>query len=520
MKNLIKISTILLMALSLAACRKESDRLHDYSFDDALAFGAAKESFGEKFKVLWEGLNSNYALWDYEAEQGLDWDEVYETYYPKFVELDTLAKQRKITDEEFTALIKAVVAPLHDGHICIDMQNHSTGSTIRVFPGDMRVRKERAQEIKDLEETFVKPSLLYYQENGTVKEFKTADATLQAQISSCVDAANKWIRTNLNVLSGKTVLTEAELALQRAAQNLQVELDALEKLQDNKQIVEGVNKVVHRYAYLNIPGFHVLDPALSEDGMRMTYALLDKNIAYLNFNIFEISPFLTTLPEQANTMEPYAAELVQQVKDVWESWFYAIQNLHKSGQLGGVIIDVRCNGGGNSGDFAYVLGALVPSGGLHVMDSRFKRGVGRYDYSPVTPMISNTYEGDHVTVTEPIVVLANAKSVSMSEITSIGTRRLENAKLVGTRTWGGLCSLTDNSAYSFNYAGKIGVEGVTPVFVYCPMLAALDLEDGNPLEGIGVTPDIEVQLDLQAWNKGNGPDSQLDRAIEYIVNGK
>ena len=308
MKNLIKISTILLMALSLAACRKESDRLHDYSFDDALAFGAAKESFGEKFKVLWEGLNSNYALWDYEAEQGLDWDEVYETYYPKFVELDTLAKQRKITDEEFTALIKAVVAPLHDGHICIDMQNHSTGSIVRVFPGDMRVRKERAQEIKDLEETFVKPSLLYYQENGTVKEFKTADATLQAQISSCVDAANKWIRTNLNVLSGKTVLTEAELALQRAAQNLQVELDALEKLQDNKQIVEGVNKVVHRYAYLNIPGFHVLDPALSEDGMRMTYALLDKNIAYLNFNIFEISPFLTTLPEQANTMEPYAAD--------------------------------------------------------------------------------------------------------------------------------------------------------------------------------------------------------------------
>ena len=255
------------MALSLAACRKESDRLHDYSFDDALAFGAAKESFGEKFKVLWEGLNSNYALWDYEAEQGLDWDEVYETYYPKFVELDTLAKTRKITDEEFTALVKAVVAPLHDGHICIDMENHSTGSTIRVFPGDMRVRKERAQEIKDLEETFVKPSLLYYQENGTVKVFKTADATLQAQYSSCVDAANKWIRSNLNVLSGKTVLTEAELALQRAAQNLQQELGALEKLQDNKQIVEGLNKVVHRYAYLNIPGFHVLDPALSEDAI-------------------------------------------------------------------------------------------------------------------------------------------------------------------------------------------------------------------------------------------------------------
>ena len=97
MKNLIKISTILLMALSLAACRKESDRLHDYSFDDALAFGAAKESFGEKFKVLWEGLNSNYALWDYEAEQGLDWDEVYETYYPKFVEQSPMRSSQPLS---------------------------------------------------------------------------------------------------------------------------------------------------------------------------------------------------------------------------------------------------------------------------------------------------------------------------------------------------------------------------------------------------------------------------------------
>ena len=520
MKNLIKISAILLMALSLAACRKESDRVHNFSYYDDLVFSSANASFGDQFKLLWEALNSNYAIWDYEAEQGLDWDEVFETYYPKFVELDTLAKTRQITDEEFTALVKAVVAPLHDGHLAVDMKNRSSGNFINVNPGDIRVHQERAQELKVLDSTFLRPSLQYYRDNGTVKEFKTVDATLQAQFSTSVGAANKWIGENLDYLSAKTVLTQEELATQCAAQNLRSELDALEKLTDNKQIVEGLNKIVHRYSHLNISGFHVLDPALSEDGIQMTYALLDRNIAYLSFSNFNIEPFLTTFPEQANTMEPYAAELAQQMKDAWESWFYAIQELHKAGQLGGVIIDVRCNGGGISTDFAYVLGALVPSGGLHIMDTRFKRGVGRYDYSPVTPMIMPTYPGDHVTVTEPIVVLANARSVSMAEITSIGTRQVENAKLIGTRTWGGLCALTDNSAYSLNYSGKIGVEGVTPIFVYCPMLAALDLESGKPIEGIGVTPDIEVQLDLTAWNKGKGPDSQLNRAIEYIVNGK
>ena len=90
MRKSIKTAAVALLALlSLQACRKESDMLHNYSYDSLLAFGEADRSFGEKFKVLWEALNSNYALWDYEAEHGLDWDEVYDTYYPKFVELDT-----------------------------------------------------------------------------------------------------------------------------------------------------------------------------------------------------------------------------------------------------------------------------------------------------------------------------------------------------------------------------------------------------------------------------------------------
>ena len=205
--------------------------------------------------------------------------------------------------------------------------------------------------------------------------------------------------------------------------------------------------------------------------------------------------------------------------DVWYSWFNAIQDLHNAGQLGGVIIDVRGNGGGMVSDYQYVLGALLPSGGQHVMDSRTKKGVGRYDYSPLVPQVMPTYEQPHVTVTEPIAVLANIRSVSMAEMTSMGATLVENAKLVGTRTWGGLCGLIGNEDYSFTYAGHIGVSGKTPVYVYCPCLAAFS-RDGKILEGVGVTPDIEVHLDLGAWKSGNGPDSQLDRALQYITSGK
>ena len=36
---------------------------------------------------------------------------------------------------------------------------------------------------------------------------------------------------------------------------------------------------------------------------------------------------------------------------------------------------------------------------------------------------------------------------------------------------------------------------------------------------IGITPDIEVTLDSDAWKEGYGPDSQLDRALQYIRTG-
>jgi C-terminal processing protease CtpA/Prc len=43
--------------------------------------------------------------------------------------------------------------------------------------------------------------------------------------------------------------------------------------------------------------------------------------------------------------------------------------------------------------------------------------------------------------------------------------------------------------------------------------------DGKIVEGHGVEPDIEVSMDFDAWDKGNGSDSQLDRALQFIRTG-
>ena len=512
MRNYIKGAAIAtMMVFSLASCRKESDTVRNFSYLDVVTWDKAKDSYGEKFKILWEGLNSNYGIWDYEKELGLDWDAVYDKYYPKFTELDTLSKTGKVTDDKLRELVQEVVDPLHDGHLFIMVQNHMTGNFIDVSPNKDRNKKEREKDYNEAQVggQNLKPSLTYYYNTpGKLKDFRTVDATASTQLLSVLDSLSGWSKRMLDSTSRKTLVTQEELLSEFVAKTMENEIDQVRALKSNEQIINGINTLALKYAYLDIPGVHVLDENLIKSGIDMTYALFEGNIAYLRFDSFSITPYLTAFLTEKSKLQPYAQQLSAQVAEVWYSWFNAIQELHKSKQLGGVIIDVRGNGGGMASDYACVLGALLPSGGHHAMDTRMKRGIGRYDYSPMLPQIMPTYEGAHVTVTEPIVVLTNLHSVSMSEMTAVGAKVVDNAKVVGTRTWGGLCGLMGNDAYSVNYAGHIGVEGETPVYVYCPCEASFT-KDG-----------LEVHLDKAAWNNGLGPDSQLDRAIQYITTGK
>jgi len=58
----------------------------------------------------------------------------------------------------------------------------------------------------------------------------------------------------------------------------------------------------------------------------------------------------------------------------------------------------------------------------------------------------------------------------------------------------------------------------TPVFCYIPQEVAYTL-DGKVVEGHGIDPDIVVELDAAALNGGNGRDTQLDRALQFIRTG-
>ena len=157
-----------LLLLTLGACREQSDTLVSYGHQDQLAFGEAETSFAGKFKVLWNGLNQNYALWDYERELGLDWDAIYDQYLPQFEALDeALDKLEEVTDAQLSKLLKEVVSPLHDGHMVVKVKNHKTGEYISIVPAALR-NSERP-EFSAVRST--PPTLKYYAKkaNGEIE---------------------------------------------------------------------------------------------------------------------------------------------------------------------------------------------------------------------------------------------------------------------------------------------------------------------------------------------------------------
>ena len=499
-----------LLTLTLASCREDSDELVPYSNSDDVIFNKAKSSFAAQFQILWNGINQNYGIWDVEHDlYGLDWDDVYEKYKPRFEALDM---QQEVSDSELKKLLDEVMSPLHDGHIYAELQNFRTGSYVSTCPSELR-NKSREDENVYTNNVSTQAYL------ADIIEEKHAAMNRDAILSELTPHL-PWLLNEINSLAQKTTPTEMELFRLQQLTALAEGLNAASTMRDASQMVLALNVLAMKYEFLQVPGLQPYSPNYySNDGIDMQYVLFKGNIAYLRFNTFELSTYLD--PKEATRLFANGTNgdiaLIKKVQDTWKAWFNKIQQLKADGTLRGVIIDLRNNGGGDMDDYQYALGALLPPGGIEYAKCRFKRGTGRYDYSSLVPMIGTTLDEAHAVVTEPVVVLANCNSVSMSEMTSLGAKRMPNGRLIGKRTWGGVCGLNYNPAYRNNYAGNVGEKRVTPVYVYVPVCCSFSPE-GRSYEGVGIEPDIDVALDLNAY-KATGRDSQLDRALKYILEG-
>ncbi|MEG1607849.1 MAG: S41 family peptidase, partial [Mucinivorans sp.] len=219
---------------------------------------------------------------------------------------------------------------------------------------------------------------------------------------------------------------------------------------------------------------------------------IDNGIAYIYFSNFDLSSFMLDPTEEENIE---AAKAVLNFHDI----------ILNTPNLRGVIVDMRNNGGGYVRDIDYILAPMLGED-LQIGYMRPKNGLGRYDYDNWVPQIIHPAV-EHRKIDVPIVALVNLYSVSMAEITSTAIKTLDNGYVIGERTYGGTCCLT---GYEYDYGGSFINKNVD---VYTVSVLSKFLK-GGIIEGIGVTPDIEILDDPKALSEGI--DRQFDGALKFI----
>jgi len=513
----------------MVSCRPMGDDLLSYGQNDSQVYHGMGKSHAKTFTALWTAMNENYCIWDYEYEHGLDWDAVYHEYLPKFEALDDTSRQENPTAKELTALYSSFLDSLHDGHLAIQIKMDYMSSPITILPSRTRIMRERGEEYEITDKYFTEPDI-YEKITGEyhivqldeVEGAGFARKFMYRQLDSIIPRCETYLANLEPVKTNESVAKTYDLV----SKLLQTAL-----LARNTEAYKSHNADLTLYNVLSTQykslgplldwEFVSIDKNVMDDPLEfLTVARFEGNILYLRFGSFRLTPHLEKSRQATDTSTFYYA-YQQEVIRVWHCWFDAIQKYHAEGNLGGVIIDVRNNGGGYVNDFKFLLGALLPSGGYTAGMMRMKNGIGRYDFSPLLPLVYPTYEGDHAVISEePIVVISNVQSVSMSENTAWSAKTLANGALVGTRTSGGLCMLnTAPEEYSTTYSGAFGVRDQTPIWGYVPKYVAMyDVENNGEykiMESIGIAPTENVPFDLQSY-QSTGRDNQLEAAIRYI----
>ena len=170
-----------------------------------------------------------------------------------------------------------------------------------------------------------------------------------------------------------------------------------------------------------------------------------------------------------------------------------LSKLEKS-NIKGLIIDLRNNPGGLLNVCAEIADELLGAG--DIVYTQTKDGTREY------------LKSDKNQITIPIVLLVNGGRASASEILAGAVKDHQRGELIGTKTFGKgvvqrIRELSDGSGIKLTVS-----EYFTP--------------NGTNIHGIGITPDIVLELNEGVENIGPGyisEDNQLQKAVE-VIKGK
>lgn len=159
-----------------------------------------------------------------------------------------------------------------------------------------------------------------------------------------------------------------------------------------------------------------------------------------------------------------------------------------------LIFDVRYNPGGDLRSITDILDYLLPEGPI----TRITDASGN---------VVQTYTSDASELDIPMCVLTNSSTASAAELFTSALKDYNKATVVGTITYGKgtmqtIIPLSDGTGLGISYR------------LYCPPFS-------DNYEGVGVIPDVEVELDKTLEGKNiykitDSEDNQLQKAIEIL----
>jgi len=190
---------------------------------------------------------------------------------------------------------------------------------------------------------------------------------------------------------------------------------------------------------------------------------------------------------------PYAyIQVTLESADTSKEFERALSDLKKNNPKG-IILDLRNNPGGLFPDPALdIVGEFLPNS--PVVIEKYRDG---------TQKTYNAHTAGNAT-NLPFVVLVNSGTASAAEIMAGAFLDSGKTALIGEKTFGkgsvqGLYPLSDKSVLHITTA-----KWQTP--------------NGKEIDGVGLTPNIQIPLTPEDTSKGLDP--QLDRAVEFLNNGK
>ena len=413
------------------------------------------ESWSELFTLWWSGMNKNYVFWSIDSP-GNEWDLVRNKYLPRMEEYgkigDSIENDRAAMTDFFD-----ITKTLHDGHYRIEIVNNT------IVNGSMLGIK-------------IQPSMYR--------------AMLRAGLSD---------EEALRAITGE----KFDLYLQSdfIAENTFTILENTFGITDSEKEYGPTENGTRLADYFSKAGYYVKS---EEKEFSLLVGLTHDNILYIAFSGFDLNDIIE---DETNP------ELASSIKALLDTYQSILKENETNGQLKGLIVDLRGNGGGNPRDFDILWSPLIQEQ-LSVAQLRTKQSDNRLSYSswhdfPIGPSAEKRFD-------KPIAVITNSMSASCSEISTMffmAFREKYNAdvKIFGATTIGANGLLDNDISQPFN-AGIFSIEPYIKE-VYTPSMQTRYI-DGTMYEGIGISPDQNVAFNYNQFLQGN--DARLHSALEWM----